>query len=266
MANIKFHGHEHLLALIDINMCSQRTKWECNACGWEIEDDLILRCVECKYNSHISCLAVSPPETTMYKHHQHSLTLRPDHKTLVRDQNASYYCDACNKKRILNHPFYSCTECDYNTHVHCVVTEYGLNGRGILRHFSHKHVLTCSEKIDGDCFACKKPFQGSGYSCHHCRFYLDKSCAEQPQKIKNPFRKHPLILSGPHSGVGVECSACYRNGIGFMYTCVTCVDKDHATFFLDLDYASLQPTLESELVHEHIVTGCVFCAANSCGT
>lgn len=64
-ANIKFHGHEHLLALIDINMCSQRTKWECNACGWEIEDDPILRCVECKYNSHISCLAVSPPETTM---------------------------------------------------------------------------------------------------------------------------------------------------------------------------------------------------------
>ncbi|KDO56489.1 hypothetical protein CISIN_1g043545mg, partial [Citrus sinensis] len=116
MVNIKFHGHEHLLALIDINMCSQRTKWECNACEWEIEDDPILRCVECKYNSYISCLAVSPPETTMYKHHQHSLTLRPDHKTLVRDQNASYYCDACNKKRILKHPFYSSTECDYNTH------------------------------------------------------------------------------------------------------------------------------------------------------
>ncbi|CAL5423508.1 unnamed protein product [Camellia sinensis] len=83
------------------------------------------RCVWCNVNQHVHCISALPP-TLKYNNHVHPLTLtycpikdRPD-----EDDNAEFYCDACEERRDLALPTYYCKDgCQFVAHPHCVVPE-----------------------------------------------------------------------------------------------------------------------------------------------
>ncbi|KAJ4712692.1 putative Cysteine/Histidine-rich C1 domain family protein [Melia azedarach] len=246
--NIKYEGHEHLLILVE-NMSNQG---ECEACGVEIQGTFYVRCVGCNINFHVQCGPVSLPPTVMDKHHKHPLSLST--KTVLVDDDSGcdpQVCDACSKERNPEHPFYCCTLCDYSAHASCVVTEVQLIEREKLRHFSHQHFLfPLKDKIKNDdvlCYACEKLIEGAVYGCEPCELYLHESCGKLPREIEHPFHKHSLVLPEPYSRKERECSACYKHCFGFTYRCNDC------DFDLDLDCASLQPSIEY-IGHGHILT------------
>ncbi|XWS59199.1 hypothetical protein CRYUN_Cryun08bG0101200 [Craigia yunnanensis] len=119
-----------------------------------------------------------------------------------------------------------------------------------IKHFSHKHPLVliqeqshtsekahCSgsnEPVDHEqCHArCKDQVEGPSYCCTDCKFYLHKTCAEQPQEINHPFhRKHPLTLLA-HSPYPSVCNFCRNPCKGFVYHCSSCKFYLHVNCFL----------------------------------
>ncbi|XP_028057044.1 uncharacterized protein LOC114261035 [Camellia sinensis] len=113
--------HHHPLALIfrTENVC-----WSCN-----IRDKFInnpfFRCLSCKFKLHVHCISRLPP-TLKYHDHVHSLTFTncpiKDHPD--EDNNAEFYCDACEKRRDLAQPTYYCkVGCQFVAHPQCVVSE-----------------------------------------------------------------------------------------------------------------------------------------------
>jgi rRNA maturation protein Nop10 len=85
----------------------------------------------------------------------------------------------------------------------------------IIKHFSHEHVLSLSEKKREDkvrCEACDEDCDEGVmiYSCREsdCRFNLHESCAKLPQELHNPLlHPHPLSLH-PRYGRYFKCNAC----------------------------------------------------------
>ena len=121
----------------------------------------------------------------------------------------------------------------------------------IIKHFSHEHMLSLSEKKDEDCSVfckvCWNRCVGPTYSCtqSNCRFHLHESCAKLPQELHNPLiHPHPLSLLQQVRGFS-NCNACDRSYIGFTFRC----DKCHVNF--DLDCAFIRPAAATEERDEH---------------
>ena len=119
-------------------------------------------------------------------------------------------------------------------------------------HFMHRHPLFLLENkrsYDIICIACEKNIQVDlAYGCYQCKFYLHKSCAEQPRKKKHPFHRHPLTLVDNSSGNYHHCNACYKRYKGFSYCCKDC------NFNLDLDCSVLIPSIKlGSSIHDHTV-------------
>lgn len=131
-------------------------------------------------------------------------------------------------------------------------TEVQDNEREKIKHFSHKHLLFLLEnKRNGKliCVACEKNIQANhpAYGCHHCEFYLQKSCVELPREIQHPLHRHPLSLPNPYSKEYHECDACHKHYYGFSYSCQDC------DFNLDLDCSLLLPSIKLRR-HKHVLT------------
>ncbi|KAL7195390.1 hypothetical protein ACSBR1_035585 [Camellia fascicularis] len=116
---IKSELHHHPLAFFTV----KSKELNCHACNRSFRTPFF-RCVECDFNLHVKCLPTLPP-TAKDKHHRHPLTLtnspikdRPD-----EDENAEFYCDACEERRELYERTYYCKECHYVAHVHCLLSE-----------------------------------------------------------------------------------------------------------------------------------------------
>ncbi|CAL5411548.1 unnamed protein product [Camellia sinensis] len=82
------------------------------------------RCVLCHFDLHIYCISILPP-TLKYFNHVHTLTLTrsPIKDYPDEDDDAEFYCDACEERRVLAHPTYYCKDCHYVAHCHCTVSE-----------------------------------------------------------------------------------------------------------------------------------------------
>ncbi|KAL7194237.1 hypothetical protein ACSBR1_034615 [Camellia fascicularis] len=113
--------HRHPLALI---FSTENNLLRCNICAKSFHTPFF-RCWLCDFNQHVHCISALPP-TLKYHNHVHSLTLtncpikdRPD-----EDDNAEFYCDACEERRDLALPTYYCkVGCQFVAHPLCVVYE-----------------------------------------------------------------------------------------------------------------------------------------------
>ncbi|CAL5423498.1 unnamed protein product [Camellia sinensis] len=113
--------HHHPLALI---FSTENFHRGCNICK-KCFSTPFFRCLLCNLNLHVHCISGLPP-TLKYHNHVHSLTFtncpikdRPD-----EDDNAEFYCDACEKRKDLAQPTYYCkVGCQFVAHPHCVVSE-----------------------------------------------------------------------------------------------------------------------------------------------
>ncbi|KAL7243340.1 hypothetical protein ACSBR1_015689 [Camellia fascicularis] len=130
-------------------LCDNKQKFEicCYACEIPLGDSICF-CAQCKVLLHESCADLPHemkhmfhpvhtltlryhrhcisklPPTLKYFNHVHTLTLNrssiqdyPD-----EDDDAEFYCDACEERRVLAHPTYYCKDCHYVAYCHCTVS------------------------------------------------------------------------------------------------------------------------------------------------
>ena len=94
-----------------------------------------------------------------------------------------------------------------------------------IEHFSHEHDLKLTEKEvhnnEEKCDGCVRAILPPFYSCAKCSFFLHKSCANLPMKMKHPLDQHPLTLQKS----SVMCKACGQRTNGFVYICHPCKFK-----------------------------------------
>ncbi|KAG8499321.1 hypothetical protein CXB51_005884 [Gossypium anomalum] len=87
------------------------------ACGLACKDTLF-NCLKCRFYIHLECIPL--PSIVKHKRHLHPLVLT----TLVtEDGSEEYYCDTCETQRYTEHDIYYCKECNYTSHIDCVLSE-----------------------------------------------------------------------------------------------------------------------------------------------
>ncbi|GFS31134.1 hypothetical protein Acr_00g0015820 [Actinidia rufa] len=78
------------------------------------------------FNLHVHCVSILP-RTLKSNNHVHPLTLTltdsPIKDHADEDDNAEFYCGACEELRVLADPSYYCEECTYVAHSHCIVSK-----------------------------------------------------------------------------------------------------------------------------------------------
>ncbi|GFS37762.1 hypothetical protein Acr_00g0053790 [Actinidia rufa] len=111
--------HHHPLILFD----KANNLFECNSCGRCCYTPFF-RCFRCDFNLHVHCVSILP-RTLKYNNHVHPLTLTnsPIKDHADEDDNAEFYCGACEELRVLADPSYYCEECTYVAHPHCIVSK-----------------------------------------------------------------------------------------------------------------------------------------------
>ncbi|MFQ6635055.1 hypothetical protein Gotur_011962, partial [Gossypium turneri] len=93
----------------------------CTACGLACKDTLF-NCLECGFYIHLECIPL--PSIVKHKRHLHPLVLT----TLVTEDDCEeYYCDTCETQRNPEHDIYYCKECNYTSHIDCVLSEVSAN-------------------------------------------------------------------------------------------------------------------------------------------
>ncbi|XP_028085367.1 uncharacterized protein LOC114286400 [Camellia sinensis] len=109
------------------------------------------RCVLCHFDLHIHCVSIFPP-TLKYFNHVHTLTLNrsPIKDYHDEDDDAEFYCDACEERRVLAHPTYYCKDCHYVAHCHCTVSESKDSGPAKrVAEFIARKSFFCNDKEAG---------------------------------------------------------------------------------------------------------------------
>lgn len=92
----------------------------CNAC---LKDGkaFAYHCGECGYDLHIDC--IQWPDTVRRPDHKHNLTLfYSSPGAAASDEAAAFVCDVCRNPVHEMAWLYLCQECDFGTHLECVVT------------------------------------------------------------------------------------------------------------------------------------------------
>ncbi|KAG4122359.1 hypothetical protein ERO13_D11G262175v2 [Gossypium hirsutum] len=89
----------------------------CTTCGLACKGTLF-NCLKCAFYIHLECIPL--PSIVKHKRHLHPLVLT----TLVtEDGSEEYYCDTCETQRNPEHDIYYCKECNYTSHIDCVLSE-----------------------------------------------------------------------------------------------------------------------------------------------
>ncbi|GFS37761.1 hypothetical protein Acr_00g0053780 [Actinidia rufa] len=113
--------HPHPLIFFD----KANNLFECNSCG-QCCYTPFFRCFRCDFNLHVHCVSILP-RTLKSNNHVHPLTLTltdsPIKDHADEDDNAEFYCGACEELRVLADPSYYCEECTYVAHSHCIVSK-----------------------------------------------------------------------------------------------------------------------------------------------
>ncbi|KAG8479044.1 hypothetical protein CXB51_028917 [Gossypium anomalum] len=93
----------------------------CNACGQACKDTLF-SCLKCMFYIHLECISL--PSVVKHKCHLHPLELTT---LMFEDDYEEYYCDTCETQRNPEHDIYYCKECNYVSHIDCVLPEVSAN-------------------------------------------------------------------------------------------------------------------------------------------
>ncbi|XP_047325051.1 uncharacterized protein LOC124928843 [Impatiens glandulifera] len=114
MIRSTLHGHQ--LALVEQNT-KRDPKRDCNQCRKELPCSPYLHCGLCDVSFCVWCAL---PSKAAYSRHYHELGFVHSY---VEDESGEYYCDACEQRRVPNHPVYRCMECAYVAHIGCVASD-----------------------------------------------------------------------------------------------------------------------------------------------
>ncbi|XP_059457626.1 uncharacterized protein LOC132187350 [Corylus avellana] len=129
----------------------------------------------------------------------------------------------------------------------------------VIKHFTHQHELSLSEKKTEDNIRCKVCYEYCDegvmiYSCREsdCRFTLHESCAKLPQELHNPLlHPHPLSLKRPENKFfEFKCNGCGKISWGFSFHC------DKCDVNLDVKCGFIRPAMEEG--EEAVVVGTHF--------
>ncbi|XP_062104914.1 uncharacterized protein LOC133816427 [Humulus lupulus] len=127
---VKSHSHDHSLSLVEK---ASSNNVQCDACLESYDDNdsdilanyevqqtqsFLFRCMECSYNLHFLCGPL--PYTIKYEYHIHYLILID---SLKDEEFDKYYCDTCEEERNPKFRVYTCVECKYTAHIHCMIPE-----------------------------------------------------------------------------------------------------------------------------------------------
>ncbi|XP_062118292.1 uncharacterized protein LOC133831903 [Humulus lupulus] len=123
---VNCRSHDHLLCLVEGASCDDIKCDGCQKSYKELDNhatfeihltrSFLFRCMECNFNLHFICGPL--PSTIKYKYHIHNLTLLD---SVVEDNCHEYYCDVCEEERNSNFRVYSCSNCQYVAHIHCLI-------------------------------------------------------------------------------------------------------------------------------------------------
>nr|XP_023903234.1 uncharacterized protein LOC112015105 [Quercus suber] len=263
--------HDHQLILL--------WRWipfTCDFCGKKGEG-LPYLCNLCGFWCHRSCASL--PHKVKVVRHKHLLNLI---HSLQLHQSNSPFCYLCARNVDTNYGLYCCSKCDFFAHLNCVMDEIAVEDKNLLElkeeenedvdfgrayevknikegedkieiateieHFSHEHSLKLIDEVINNekCNGCVRAIHPPFYSCAKCSFFLHKSCAELPQKIRHPLHQHPLTLlpQARNSRKWFWCDACWQCCNGFIYTCDVC------WFELDVQCSLVEEFL-THPSHEH---------------
>ncbi|XP_062076898.1 uncharacterized protein LOC133781826 [Humulus lupulus] len=123
---VRCRSHDHLLCLVEgayfdnikCDACQKSYKELNNHATSEIHltRSFLFRCMECDFNLHFICGPL--PSTIKFNYHIHSLTLLDP---IYEDNCHEYYCDVCEEERNPDFRVYSCSNCRYEAHIHCLI-------------------------------------------------------------------------------------------------------------------------------------------------
>ncbi|KAM1977600.1 hypothetical protein ACFX16_014383 [Malus domestica] len=166
---LRCDAHVHTLRfstkLVSCSSCGTRDERFCFKCRRKI----------CDFHLCISCVKLPP--TVRYKYDDHPLKLN---YASVKNELDEYYCDICEGKRDPKHWFYSCPDCDFECHPHCIRGRYPqVKLGGSYKHDDHQHnvVLVYKRKseIPNDkrerllpCSECSRICEGLVCECLEC--------------------------------------------------------------------------------------------------
>ncbi|KAB2608127.1 hypothetical protein D8674_011295 [Pyrus ussuriensis x Pyrus communis] len=113
----------------------------CSSCGTS-NKNFCFRCKKCNFDLCIPCVKL--PLTVRYKYDDHPLKLT---YASVKNHLDEYYCDICEGKRDPKHWFYTCPDCDFDCHPHCIRGRYPqVKLGGSYKHDEHQHHITLVDK------------------------------------------------------------------------------------------------------------------------
>ncbi|KAK7850823.1 uncharacterized protein LOC112028474 [Quercus suber] len=184
---------------------------------------------DCHWYSHHKSCAEVPLGLHHPLHPLHPLILI-DEKTVYPEEKENSSCQVCNESR--NEYSYRCYRCDFNLHIKCAVAQ--------LEAEFHDHPLTpMGKSITFTCDICGKEGEGVPNLCATCCFWIHRSCASFPRKLKVVRHEHPLHIT--HSSFELHeldsrfCQLCVqkvdtRYGL---YYCSICDFVAHLTCAID---------------------------------
>ncbi|XP_070667775.1 uncharacterized protein [Malus domestica] len=152
----------------------------CSGCG-ALDKNFCFRCSRkrCYFELCIPCIKL--PLTVRYKYDDHPLKLNYDS---VKNELNEYYCDICEGKRDPKHWFYSCPDCDFECHPHCIRGRYPqVKLGGSFKRSDHQHnvalVYKRKSEIPNDkrerllaCSKCSGICEGLVCECLECGINL----------------------------------------------------------------------------------------------
>ncbi|GLT60037.1 hypothetical protein SLA2020_328250 [Shorea laevis] len=238
-------SHEHPFTLL-----AKPIAFICDACGTN-GDCNPYTCIECNHVVHKDCISL--PHTikiTLHDHPVHHIYFLQENEVKKRN------CRICRSKVNVEYGSYYCNDCDCIVHVNCaidihyldkefeledenqkhnknllsygfkVIKDAGDDFTREIQHFSHEHNLKLklnNGEVEGNrcCNGCMLSISNLFYYCDKCDFFLHKSCAELPMKIRYWRTRHPLTL---RSYTIFKCDGCLFYSSGFAYYCNECDD------------------------------------------
>ncbi|KAF5952980.1 hypothetical protein HYC85_010924 [Camellia sinensis] len=92
----------------------------CNACR-EYGRDSAYNCSACDFDLHVECASLN--EKVNREDHEHPLTLYYSFPSPYNSKDMCFECDVCRCKVSKDCWLYCCVDCDYGTHVNCVLAK-----------------------------------------------------------------------------------------------------------------------------------------------
>ena len=165
------------------------------------------------YWHHKSCAEV-PLGLHHPLHPLHPLILF-DEKTVYPEEKEKSRCQVCNESR--REYTYRCYRCDFNLHIKCAVLE--------LEAEFHDHpLIPFGKSITFTCDICGKEGKGVPNLCATCCFWIHRSCASFPRRLKVVRHKHPLHIT--HSSLELR-----ESDSRFCLLCVQKVDTRYGLYY-----------------------------------